>query len=156
MPTMPKGTLFFDPGSMRHLIARTLSAGLRASYDQLLAQCEAEGREHPMSALSKNLQGLSMRGLIERDGADTWALTQAGLRLWVHEHVQATQAPEPAPTGLQPDVRPDQLTTSRHHWPNTGAETLPMVYRPGALDANALPRVQGNKRIWPCGRTEPI
>jgi hypothetical protein len=39
---------------------------------------------------------------------------------------------------------------------STHTDRLPMTYRPGALDADSLPRVHGGWRIWPDGRKEKL
>lgn len=55
-----------------------------------------------------------------------------------------------AAPSLEPSV---QYGRPRAYATHTNA--LPMIHRPGAMDANQLPRIEGPWRIWPDGRKEP-
>lgn len=57
----------------------------------------------------------------------------------------------PQPLPIQNDHQPCKPRRGMTH-----TERAPMVYRPGSLDANALPRVFMGWRIWPDGRREMV
>lgn len=58
-----------------------------------------------------------------------------------------TDRPTPILNAHQP-CKPRQAMTE--------ADKRPMVYRPGSLDATALPRIHGGWRIWPDGHKEKL
>lgn len=62
------------------------------------------------------------------------------------------QAKFTAPAMARPDHAPQPCAPRLG---STHTDRVPMVYRPGALDAAALPSVAQGTRTWPDGRKEP-
>jgi hypothetical protein len=166
---MPKSTntaasslaVIFPPGSLRYVIAQALAE--RALTIEALTKAARETfAEAAANEVLFGVRALASAGLARLHNAH-WQLTVTGVNYWSRQHKAAEQAAndaqEQASAGgtstPQPMYRHDQLTSGGIVRIASPADRLPMVYRPGALDATALPRIEGTWRVWPDGRREP-
>lgn len=155
----------YTPGSARYIVAQALMARGPAIFEAVVAATREIDPRRTMGEVRSALAGLRRAGLAEvRDIDRRWSMTAAGVGYWQAQH--RTTA---APTVDQPTAEAGQAsrrvmidchaaelyTRGLPRW-SSPANRMPMVYRPGSLDAAVLPRIAGPWRVWPDGRRERI
>lgn len=165
MTTPAKSTLIFEPGTLRHFVGKLLQGHPSCTFAQILdtARGSDEFAETTEREMRYALGWMSCHELLQAQTIEgqpgnkkCWSISPSGLRIWAREHSEQSAPVAPVARGLVPSVPEHLLTTSRTRSSAGNTAGLPMVHRPGSLDANALPRIHGNRRIWPDGRSEPI
>lgn len=159
-------SVVFPLGTPRYTAASLLIAYGAMTSQAIAAKCKAAGQSCSTAELRSALIGLRRAGLAVLDAScQRWSLTTSGRKYWKAQHASqrfpATDATvdqettaQASPILLEWSVSKDMLTSGIVRL-SSPADRLPMVHRPGSLDAANLPSIEGPWRIWRDGRREP-
>lgn len=159
-------SLVYTPGAARYIVAKVLLERGPITFESLFSAARHAEPDRCVGEVRYALIGMRKAGLAELRATDKrWAMTDSGATYWMRQHRDPVMLPSvEQPTAeegqatrrvMMPCHADELYTRGLPRW-SSPANRMPMVYRDGALDASALPRIEGTWRVWPDGRREPL
>lgn len=146
----------------RYAASSLLVAYGAMTFEAIVAKSQAAGHNYSAAEIRAALIGLRRASLAMLDtSCKRWSLTLSARKYWRAQHAayRTPQVDQPAPAANKPVLVEDHIDmgmlTRGIVRLSSPADRLPMVYRPGAMDAANLPRIEGPWRVWPDGRRQP-
>lgn len=158
-------SVVYPPGTARYAVASLLAAYGAMLFQAITTKMAAAGHSYSKAEVRAALIGMRRADLAAFDtSCERWSLTLSARKHWRTQHAALrTPAPQPsvdqpAPQSagrlvIEPHVRMSELTSGIVRL-SSPADRLPMVHRPGSLDAANLPSIEGQWRVWRDGRRE--
>jgi hypothetical protein len=153
----------YTPTTARYAAAAILFEHGQQTFAAILEKLAQAAMPYTRNEMRSALINMKEAKLAGQQSADNrWYLTKVGRSHWTSQHAStaATESTAHQRRPLDPQPLPiehdRELLTRGIVRLNSPASRLPMVYRDGAMDFAACPRIDGPYRVWPDGRRERI
>lgn len=158
-------SVIYPAGTARYAVASLLVAYGAMLFEAITVKLASAGHGYSKAEVRAALIGLRRADLAKLDeSCKRWSLTLSARKYWRSQHaVMRSASTEPSVDQPQP-TKDFRIAVAEHLDTRdlmrgivrlkSPADRLPMVHRPGALDAANLPSIEGPWRVWRDGRRE--